>query len=163
MIVGLILGLVSCSSENYGIAFELGASDKEIIETLDKRFIDGYDCEYYEEYDVKEIYIRRNSFNGIECNRSRIFLYNDKVCFMEHTIHGIDNINALMKYLETTYGEPNAKNENPKDEYAKYYWGNKNSKFLIIRNCDSHKRVYIGDMSNENELTAYYKQKIFNE
>ena len=163
LVVGLILGLTSCNSENYCFAFNLDDSEELVIETLDKKFISNYRYEDNGNVDFKVIRIKRATFNGVKCNTSRIFIIKDKVCFMEYSVHDRDNIDTLMQYLTTNYGDPNTKNLNVQEGFAKYYWGDNDSKFMIIEDCDSFIKLYIGDFSEQNEITEYYKRKIFEE
>lgn len=164
--------LVSCSSQEYGISFlKLGCSEEEIVETLDKRLFDYRYERSYEGYDdnYKTIRIKRANIDDVSYNTIRITFYKDKVCFMEFRVHEASNIDTFVKMLYSTYGDPSTKNPNVQGGFAKYYWGNNRSKFMILENIDvgygynEYKTLYIADVSSNSDILVSCKQEIFGE
>ena len=171
-----LMMMVSCSSQDYGISFlKLGCSEKEIVETLDKRLFEYRYESSYEGYDAdyKTIRIKHADIDDVRYGTIRISFYKDKVCFMEFRIHDTSqkptNIDTFVKMLYATYGDPSTKNPNVQGGFAKYYWGDNRSKFMILENNDvgygysDYKTLYIADMSSKSDILVSYKQEIFGE
>jgi hypothetical protein len=170
--------LISCSSHtsvDYGISFfKLGSSEDEIIEMLDKRLIEyRYEGAYNEgsASKLKTIRIKKMKFDDVMYGTIRISFYNRKVCFMEFKVHDTSkyptNIDNFVRQLYDTYGDPSTKNPNVQGGFAKYYWGDNHSKFMILENnyvgggYADFKTLHVVDMSSGADVIDQYKNEIF--
>lgn len=155
--------LTSCSNNNYGICFNLGQSEKEVIKLLEKENA-KYRYEEMRSNQYSVIRIKSFIYKDMDFNTIRLAFKDNKLCYMQFRVHDADNIKNVDKYLRDKFGKGIENKRFAKNnELCTKYWGGIDDNFMCMEMCsEDYYKIHIC-AGNEEETRPFYKQMVVGE
>ena len=151
----LAICLFTSCTNNYGLVYGLGNSLDNVEESLKEAHIEYEHDIDKENGNIRTIEAKRAEFDSITYNEIELVFYKEKVVGLRYNVIREENVEKVLALIKEKYGEPTTKNELVKRKFSDYYWGDMNSKFMIIQKYSSRRmNVYMMNAGVEDAVLS---------